>query len=114
MWLSLAYVTCVAGFGWLALAMETHWQQVRATVAPPDGPARVLRVLGALALAVGLGVCLHADRASMAALVWVMLLAAAALTVAFTLSWCPRLLAPLVVWVRDGAAGGAVLTWPSP
>jgi hypothetical protein len=36
----------------------------------------------------------------MAALVWVLTLTAAALTVAFTLAWRPRLLAPLVAWVR--------------
>ena len=39
----------------------------------------------------------------MAALVWVMALAAAALVVAFTLSWRPRWLAPLVAWVRPAA-----------
>ncbi|CAN7258811.1 hypothetical protein LJR289_001078 [Pseudoduganella sp. LjRoot289] len=40
------------------------------------------------------------SRMSMAVLVWVMSLAAAILLAAFTRSWGPRLLAPLVAWAR--------------
>jgi hypothetical protein len=64
------------------------------------GTERVLRGLGALALMAALVLCLAADHASMAVLVWVMTLAGAALTIAFTLTWRPRLLIPLVVGVR--------------
>jgi Protein of unknown function (DUF3325) len=95
LWLSLAFLSCVVGFGWLALAMDTHWQQVRGALPLAPSRARWLRLLGVAALGAALALCLHADTASMAALVWVMLLAGAALAVAFTLSWRPRSLAPL-------------------
>lgn len=78
------------GLGWLALAMEAHWQQVRPTPAPAAGTARLLRTLGALALAASLALCLAADHPSMAALVWVMSLAVAALSLALLLAWRPR------------------------
>ena len=42
------------------------------------------------ALLASLLLCLRADHASMAVLVWVMSLAAAALLVAFTLAWRPH------------------------
>lgn len=105
LWLLLAYAGCVAGFGWLALAMDGHWQQVRGGQ-PPAAP-RLLRGLGVVALLLSLLACLRADHATMAALVWVMTLAAAALTVTFTLSWRPRLLLPLAFWVpaRAGKPG---------
>lgn len=105
----LAALACtVAGFGWLALAMENHWQQVRGTPPAGRGTVLALRVLGTAALAGSLLICLEVDHASMASLVWVMALAASALAVAFMLSWRPRWLAPLAAWApagrRDGAA----------
>ncbi len=111
LWWLLAYAGCVAGLGWLALAMEVHWHQVRGGQ-PPAAP-RWLRALGVLALLLSLLACLRADHASMAALVWVMTLAAAALTVTFTLSWRPRLLLPLAFWVAV-VARKPVLTPHSP
>jgi hypothetical protein len=94
-------LACVAGMGWLALAMPVHAQQVW-DAAPPAMlcQLRQLRALGALALAVALGLCLAVDHASMAVLVWVMSLVAAALLVAFTLAWRARWLRALAPWVR--------------
>lgn len=94
--LAAALLACLAGMGWLALAMDVHWAQVRGP-ALPRATARRLRLLGALSLGAALVLCLRADHASMAVLVWVMALAAAALVVALTLSWRPR-------WLR-------VLAW---
>lgn len=94
-----AYLSCVVGWAWVALAMETHWQQLRGTQPLPAPMAGLLRTLGTLALLGSLLLCLGADHASMASLVWVLMLTAAALTVSFTLSWRPRLLAPLVAWI---------------
>ncbi|QPF73254.1 DUF3325 domain-containing protein [Roseateles sp. DAIF2] len=92
-----ALLAALLGLAWLALAMDVHWEQVRGRGAPqPRGAVRALRVLGVLALAGSLWLCLLVDHVSMASLVWLMALAAAALTVAFTLSWKPRLLAPLL------------------
>lgn len=94
-----ALAAAVLGLAWLALAMEVHWQQVRGGDVPPStGVARALRLLGGLSLSASLALCLSVDHVSMAALVWVMALAAAALLVTFALSWRPRLLAPLLAW----------------
>jgi hypothetical protein len=98
-----ALAASVLGMAWLALAMETHWEQVRGTAPLPARSARTvraLRLLGAAGLATSLALCLAVDHASMAALVWVMGLAASALAVAFALSWRPRWLAVLMPWVR--------------
>ncbi|HSW25300.1 MAG TPA: DUF3325 domain-containing protein [Burkholderiaceae bacterium] len=97
-----ALVLCAASVAWLALAMKTHWHQVRGDVLPTARGLVLLRVLGAAGLLLSLALCLYIDHATMAALVWVMALAGAALCVAFTLSWRPRVLAPLVAWLRSG------------
>ena len=101
LWLVLALLCSLGGIAWLALAMEVYWKQVRGTDADP-GSATVLalRVLGIGALLVSLLLCLRADHATMAVLVWVMSLAGAALLVAFTLSWRPRWLGWFVAWAR--------------
>ncbi len=98
--LAAALAASVLGMAWLALAMETHWEQVRGTAPLPARTVRALRLLGTVGLGASLALCLAVDHASMAALVWVMGLAASALAVAFTLSWRPRWLAVLMPWVR--------------
>jgi len=102
-----ALLLCVAGVAWLALAMKTHWQQVCGETPPSVRGRALLRVLGAVGPLLSLALCLHIDHATMAVLVWVMALAGAALCVAFTLSWRPRALAPLVAWLRGAAATDA-------
>lgn len=97
--LTAALVCCAAGLAWLALAMESHWTQVRGAQPLVAGMQRLLRALGGGALALSLALCLWADHASMAVLVWVMALAAGALAVAFTLSWRPAWLGFLVAWL---------------
>lgn len=84
-----AFVVTVAGMGWLALLLEAHWEQVRGAAAPALSEAVRwrLRLLGSVALLVSLGLCLTVDHASMAVLVWVMLVAAAALLITLTLTW---------------------------
>ena len=98
--LAAALAACVLGMAWLALAMESHWEQVRGTAPLPARTVRALRLLGTVGLGASLALCLAVDHASMAALVWVMGLAASALAVAFTLTWRPRWLAALMPWVR--------------
>jgi Protein of unknown function (DUF3325) len=105
--LTLALGSSSLGMGWLALSLETHWEQVRGPGAvPPRRVVVMLRWLGAGALVASLGLCLAVDHPSMASLVWVMTLAGAALAVAFALAWRARWLRPLVVWVRQGRAMG--------
>jgi hypothetical protein len=98
--LALAFCCCVAGLAWLALAMDVHWRQVRTQRPLSPAIAKALRVMGSAALAASLLLSFAADHASMAALVWIMDLAASALIVAFTFTWRPRVFAPLVAWVR--------------
>ncbi|MDP2020346.1 MAG: DUF3325 domain-containing protein [Hydrogenophaga sp.] len=97
-WLIAATALALSGMAWLALAMEMHWGQVMhrpATQAPRT--RQLLRGLGALALLLSLLACLMADRPSMAALVWIMLMAGSAAAVALTLSWRPRWLRALAI-----------------
>ena len=98
--LAAALAASVLGMAWLALAMESHWEQVRGTAPLPARTVRALRLLGTVGLGASLALCLAVDHASMASLVWSMALAGAALAVAFTLSWRPRALGVLVAWVR--------------
>jgi hypothetical protein len=94
--LGLAAVSAVAGFAWLALAMEVHGPQVLGGKRPLRASRAVLRTLGVGGLAASALFCFLADRPSMAVLVWLMLLAGAALLTTFMLAWRPRLLR--VVW----------------
>jgi hypothetical protein len=94
-----AIISNVLGLAWLALSMDSHWRQVRGGQPLTRQSVVALRTLGALALAISLFLCLRADHVTMAPLVWVMALAAAALVVAFTLAWRPRFLVPLVAWL---------------
>lgn len=89
-----ALIVAFIGFAWLALAMETHWRQ--AVKSESRRPILALRAAGAAALALSLVLCLGVDHASMASLVWVMTLAAAALAVTFVLTWKAHWLALLV------------------
>lgn len=91
----LSAVATVAGFGWLALAMDVHWEQAHGTQGPPADTRKALRVLGSAALVLAGALCLLADRPSMAVLVWLMLLAGAAPLTAYALARRPRLLRPL-------------------
>ncbi len=99
-----ALLASVAGMGWLALSMPVHAHQVW-DVPLSASAGRTLRLAGALAMAVSLLLCLAADHATMASLVWVMGLTAAAIGVAMTLAWRPHWLRVLAPWVRARAAG---------
>lgn len=102
-WLLLAaLLASIAGMGWLALSMQVHARQAWGDV-PAAMTLRVLRWMGAAGIAVALALCLRADHASMAVLVWVMTLSGAALLNAFLLASRPRWLRLLAPWVRSSA-----------
>ena len=101
--LALAVVANIAGMGWLALAMEVHWAQVHGPAPAPRRTVAWLRLRGAAGLAASLWLCFLVDHASMAALVWFMTLAGAALVIAFTLTWRARWLSALTVGLRRGS-----------
>lgn len=102
LWLVAAAVLSLAGMAWLALAMEVHWVQVMQDAADvATRPSKVARALGAFSLGLSLLACSTADRPSMAVLVWVMLQACSAVTVAMLLVRWPKVLR--VLWpVRPG------------
>lgn len=97
--LSFAILASVAGMGWLALSMQVHAQQAWNHLPSPT-QLKVLRWLGSVALLAAFALCLGADHATMAVLVWFMALAGASLAVAFTLSWRPQWLRTLAPWIR--------------
>jgi hypothetical protein len=94
--LAAAAALTVLGLGWLALAMDVHWEQVHGQAGPQARTQTRLRRLGSLLLAASLMLCLAADHPSMAVLVWAMLLAGAAVLIAMTLAWRPHSLR--VLW----------------
>jgi hypothetical protein len=97
LYLSVAAVLSLLGMSWLALSMDVHWAQVKQIPLAESRPPRVLlKVLGYLALLVSLVVCMVADRPSIAALVWIMLMVGGAVAVAFALANRPGVLK--VVW----------------
>lgn len=101
--LTVAWFATTLGMAFLALAMDIHWEQVQGdALAPPV--QRLLRATCALMLLVSLALCVAVDHATMAVLVWVMLLAPAAACVAMTLAWRPQWLAVLVAWVPQPVA----------
>jgi Protein of unknown function (DUF3325) len=114
MLLAVGYVACVAGFAWLALGMEPHWQQVQGARQLSQRGRVALRTLGVLGLVGGGLACARADHASMAMLVWVLMLTAAALTVTFVLSGWPAALRPFAAVVGFKAATPSVASDTTP
>ena len=99
LWLLAAAACAFAGMGWLALAMPVHALQAWGGL-PAGRQLTVLRGLGASALLLALACCLRSDHATMAVLVWAMLLAAAALAIAMVLARRPGHLRALVPWMH--------------
>ena len=99
-WLLLAAILAsFASMGWLALSMPVHAAQAWGR-APESSMSRVLRWLGIGGIVVALLLCLRADHATMAVLVWLMTLTGAALMVAFLLATRAGWLRWLAPWVR--------------
>lgn len=93
--LTLLFALCA--MAWFALAIDTHWVQLRSTSPLRAATVRKLRLLATVSLAASLACCVLAEHASMVALVWVMLLTVAAYLVTFTLAWRPRWLAIFLI-----------------
>lgn len=87
--LALALLATTAGLLCFAISMERHWRQLLSRSLSPR-LAGVLRAAGAALLAISLALCLGHDHATMAALVWMMLLALGALAVAMFFAWQRR------------------------
>lgn len=97
--LAAALLSSLAGMAWLALSMQVHALQVWPRL-PSPATLRLLRILGSFSACVALVLCLAVDHATMAVLVWVMALSAAAMLVAFTLSSQPQRLRVFALWIK--------------
>ena len=92
--MALSLTACL-GFALLAVSQARHWRTVSGTAGPSPIATILLRVLGSGCLLSALGLALIRDGPSFGALLWATAISLAALAVAFTLSWQPRLLRPL-------------------
>lgn len=100
--LCLAALFSLTGMGWLALSLEVHWRQIFGRKAAlTAGTAIRLRLAGWASLLLSAVLCFIADRPSMASLVWVMLVAGAAASIALLLAWRAHWLRPLVFRARS-------------
>ncbi len=89
--------TAYLGFALLALGQSKHRRTVKAADLKTPFRSAIPRCLGALALATSLALALLRDGPSFGALLWVTVLTAGAIAVAFTLAWRPKWLRPLAV-----------------
>jgi hypothetical protein len=101
--LLLACIVTTLGMMWFALAKEPHWMQVRGNEPLTPPMKNTLRGLGATCIGTSFFVCMFADHPTMAVLVWIMLMPAGALLVAFALAWRAQWLAFAVTWLRSEA-----------
>ncbi len=81
-----ACLASYGGFACLALAMPEHWEPWRGR-SQRAVPWRWLRPAGLGLLALAYGLCVRRDGISFGSLLWTVLISAAALAVAFTLTW---------------------------
>lgn len=85
----LLVAACLAsygGFACLALAMPEHWEQWGGG-SRRAAAWRWLRPAGLGLLALAYGLCVWRDGIGFGSLLWTVLISAAALAVAFTLTW---------------------------
>lgn len=85
-----AFALAQWGFALLALSQERHVERVFGHHARPACRPRVQRATGFTAIGLGLPVCMVAEGASFGSLLWAVLISAAAMSIALTLTWRPR------------------------
>ncbi|HSW04719.1 DUF3325 domain-containing protein [Aquabacterium sp.] len=94
------------GFALLALSQERHWS----TVSKTSVAQRVRRIgpagTGLLAQPAALTLTIVAHGAGFGVLLWAVMISAAALAVAFTLSWRPQWLQPIARLLRISPTSG--------
>lgn len=85
-----ASLLALLGFSLLALSQDRHYDRVFESNWPENRPQGVRRAIGFTALALALPLCIAADGAGFGSLLWVVLISAAAMAVAFALTWRPH------------------------
>lgn len=104
MWYGIALLLALLGMLILALSLDVHWRQVWARPLPGNNGLKAMRVAGFASQLLCLLVCLQADRASMAVLVWCLLMTVAALLVAALFTYVPATLGRVLsIWGKHAA-----------
>lgn len=85
-----AFGLALWGFALLALSQERHVEHVFGRHARPAPRLRSQRVTGFTAIGLSLPICLAAEGAGFGSLLWVVLISAAAMSIAQTLTWRPH------------------------
>ncbi|MDW5443642.1 DUF3325 domain-containing protein [Polaromonas sp. SM01] len=75
----------------LALAMRRHWAAANGQTAAFAPHQTWLRFCGFLQLGLSYALCVYRDGPSFGSVLWILLISAAAIAVALTLAWRPRL-----------------------
>lgn len=94
-----ACLLAVLGFAVLALSQDRHLARVHKTNRPLLRASLAQRAMGLAMLTSSLPACIAAQGAGFGSLLWVVLMTAAALAVAFTLTWRPQWLRPLAALI---------------
>lgn len=81
-----ACILALLGFALLALSQERHWEHAWGSNKPSAPAISTQHATGFVAISLSLPCCVIAQGASFGSLLWVMLLSAAALAVAFMLT----------------------------
>ena len=84
------------GFVCFALAIPAHWAQASGQQGDTALRRRRLRTVGIFMLSLAYVLCVSRDGPSFGSLLWVLSISAAAIAVALTLTWRPKLLLVIV------------------
>jgi hypothetical protein len=97
-----ALAMCCLGCAMLALSQRDHWTAAASLLPYPAPRAlRMIRVAASLLLAAALASCIAGHGAGFGLVLWVLLLAAGGLAVAFVLAWRPSWCAPVAFLICD-------------
>jgi hypothetical protein len=99
-----AFLVAYAGFAYIALAMEEHWERLGHDPHELEEVRPWLRAAGAFLLLLAYLLCFWFDGPAFGSLLWGVLISVAAIAVAFTLTWWPQ---------RKCAAGSALTRAPN-
>lgn len=96
-----AALLALSGFALLALSQQRHLDRVLGSNSPLAHKLRAQRATGFIALGLSLVACLASQGAGFGSLLWVLLICAAAMSIAFMLSWRPHWLRRLLLpWLK--------------
>ncbi|MEM1133048.1 MAG: DUF3325 domain-containing protein [Pseudomonadota bacterium] len=97
LWLALAFVLSLAGCAMLAMTQKPHWRAITDSKSNPPKTA----IPGWLCIAAALVPCIIRDGISFAMLLWPLIFALAAFSIAMTLTYKPSLMRPFSALLRS-------------